>query len=252
MKQITKKYKNFLFNLKRKIIIDESLNGKLSLDELFNYYGTDKGSNVKNPYSENSSENHGHGFAKFYEKKFSDFKNETFNLLEIGTWEGASTAAFSNYFISSKIYGIDKNFKFKYRSNRVEFNNCDITNKKDLDKFENKFREKLFKVIIDDASHILSHMIFSLNYFFKYLEKGGYFVLEDFNAPNYFPSLNDSNNEEISIGELLENIKKKKKFKSKLISSYDQDFLFKNISKIEVFKGKTEISDIAFLKRKLE
>ena len=56
----------------------------------------------------------------------------------------------------------------------------------------------------------------------------------------------------LNIFQLLENIKNKKKFKSKLISSYDQDFLFKNISKIEVFKGKTEISDIAFLKRKLE
>ncbi len=250
MKEITKKYKNLLFNFKSKIEIDKVSIANKSLDDLFNYFGTDKGTNVKNPYSENSNEIHGHGFAKFYEKKFSKFRNEYFNLLEIGTWEGASTAAFANYFASSNIYGIDKNFKFKYKSRRIKFSNCDITNKNDLKKFENNFREKSFKIIIDDASHILSHMIFSLNYFFKYLEKGGYFVIEDFNAPKYFPSLDDSHGNEVFIDDILNKISKKKFFKSKLISKEDQEYLFKNISKIEVFKGRTKISDIAFIKRK--
>ena len=40
----------------------------------------------------------GHGFAKFYEKKLKEYKNKSFNMLEIGTWEGASTAAFINFF----------------------------------------------------------------------------------------------------------------------------------------------------------
>ena len=43
--------------------------------------------------------------------------------------------------------------------------------------------------------------------------------------------------------------KKKKQFKSKILSLEDQKFLFDNISKIDVFKGKTLISDIAFISK---
>ena len=39
------------------------------------------------------------------------------------------------------------------------------------------------------------------------------------------------------------------KFKSNILNDTDQDFLFKNISKVEYFKGKTNISDIAFLSK---
>ena len=52
MKEITKKYKNLLFNFKSKIEIDKVSIANKSLDDLFNYFGTDKGTNVKNPYSE--------------------------------------------------------------------------------------------------------------------------------------------------------------------------------------------------------
>ena len=33
-------------------------------------------------------------------------KNDTFNLLEIGTWSGASSAAFAIYFQNANIYGV--------------------------------------------------------------------------------------------------------------------------------------------------
>ena len=62
---------------------------------------------------------------------------------------------------------------------------------------------KQFKIIIDDGSHILSHIIKNLLFFFKYLEKGGYFVVEDFNAPRNYDYLNDSNNQELFFDEIL-------------------------------------------------
>ena len=37
----------------------------------------------------------GHGFDKFYEKHLSAFIDKKFDLLEIGTWKGASSAAFA-------------------------------------------------------------------------------------------------------------------------------------------------------------
>ena len=48
-----------------------------------------------------------------------------------------------------------------------------------LEKLKNEFMEKKFKVIIDDGSHILTHIIKNI-FFINYIEKGGYFIIEDF------------------------------------------------------------------------
>ena len=58
-----------------------------SLGEIFSYFGTDKGSNVKNQYDLNSDLIIGHGFDKFYEKHLAAFADKKFDLLEIGTWK---------------------------------------------------------------------------------------------------------------------------------------------------------------------
>ena len=250
MKEITKFYKRIAFNFKNKINLDiEDLNHK-SLNELFNHYGTDKGTEVLNPYSKESNELHGHGFAKFYEKEFKHYKNKKFNFLEIGTWEGASSAAFANYFPNAIIYCIDKNFRFKFKSKRITFFNCDINNKKDMNRFSSKFNNINFKIIVDDASHLLSDMIKSLKFFFKQLDSDGIFVIEDFNAPVYFDELNDTKGKELFMKNLLTNITKKKKFKSNILSNSDQEYLFKKVKNIKIFKGKTKISDIAFITKK--
>ena len=169
MKEITKVYKKLLFSFKNKIDIDKEANDSRSLDELFNYFGTDKGTKVINPYLHESNEILGHGFSKFYEKKISKFKYDIFKILEIGTWEGSSTAAFTVFFPNMKIYGLDKNFRFKFKSNRIVFNYCNINDPKDLDRFSSKHSAEKFKVVIDDASHILTDMIKSLKFFFKYV-----------------------------------------------------------------------------------
>ena len=103
MKEITKKYKKLVFKFKSKINLDINSIEYKSLDELFNFFGTDKGTSVVDPYTHGSKEELGHGFAKFYEENFIKYKKDIFNLLEIGTWEGASTAAFASFFPYSKI-----------------------------------------------------------------------------------------------------------------------------------------------------
>ena len=92
-------------------------------------------------------------------------------------------------------------------------------------------------------------MIFSLKFFFKYLDKKGIYIIEDFNAPVYFKELNDGKGNELLIKEIFNKIKKKQRFKSKILDNSDQDYLFKNISNVEYYKGKTNISDIAFLSK---
>ena len=51
MKKISWYYKFLVFNIKKKVNLDSLfINKKKSLNEIFNYFGTDKGTNVKNPY----------------------------------------------------------------------------------------------------------------------------------------------------------------------------------------------------------
>jgi len=255
MKKISWYYKFLVFNIKKKVNLDSLfINKKKSLNEIFNYFGTDKGTNVKNPYSKLSEKKIGHGFGEFYEKYFKKLKKNKFNFLEIGTWEGASLASFHYYFKNANIYGIDRNFKNKYASKRLEFKYCDTTNFSDLINLKKKFQKKKFKIIIDDGSHLLNDIIHNLKFFFKFLDKGGYYVIEDFNHPKYFHYLNDANNRELFVDKIIKNLKKKKFFKSKILSKKDQKFLWKNIKKINMHKGrmlnsKKNISDILFLKK---
>ena len=255
MRKISWYYKFLVFKLKKKIILDNFVfEKKKTLDHIFNYFGTDKGTQVKNPYSKKLKKNVGHGFGKFYEKYLKKFKKKKFNFLEIGIWEGASLASFHCYFRNAVIYGIDRNFKNKYKSKRIKFNYCDTTNPSDLEILEKKFKKKKFKIIIDDGSHLLSDILHNLKFFFKFLEKGGYYIIEDYNHPKYFSYLDDTNGKELFVNKVIENFRKKKLFKSEILSKNDQILFWKKIKKIYVHKGKTlksnrNISDILFLKK---
>ena len=77
----------------------------------------------------------GHGFSKFYEKKLINFKNKKINILEIGSYAGASAAAFVKYFPNSNIFCFDVNISnFKYRSKKIHVFGFDINNEKKLKK----------------------------------------------------------------------------------------------------------------------
>ena len=255
MRKISWYYKSFFFKIKTKVNLDKKNKiSKKSLNEIFNYYGSDKGTDVKNPYNKSSQNIIGHGFGGFYEKYFNKYKNNKFNFLEIGTWEGASLASFHNYFKKANIYGIDRNFKNKFYSKRLKFIYCDTTNSFDLKILKKKLKSNKFKIIIDDGSHLLNDIIHNLKFFFNFLENGGYYIIEDYNHPKYYPFLNNSKNKEILFDKIITNFKKKKKFKSKILNNHDQDFLFNKIQKIYVHKGimieqKKNVSDIVVIKK---
>ena len=124
-KRILKLYKELIFKFKRKINLDLKKLDILSLNELFNHFETDKGSSVRDPYSKSLNKSHqkliGHGYAKFYEFHLSNLRNKEIKLLEIGTWKGASIAAFYYYFSKAIIFCLDRNYKFQFKSNRINF-----------------------------------------------------------------------------------------------------------------------------------
>jgi SAM-dependent methyltransferase len=259
MNFLTKKYKSIIFRLKKKTDLDNLKIKKKNLNSLFNYFGTDKGNKLSNPYSKLKEKKlfRGHGFAKYYEKNFYKLKKKKLNILEIGVWKGASTASFYHYFKQSKLFAIDRNFKFEYLSKRIHFVFCDTTSKKDLNSLKNLMKSKKvlsFDIIIDDGSHILSDILKNLIFFFKLLKPNGIYVIEDYKHPNYYPQLNDLKNH-FFIDKVLFFLKNKKVFKSHILKKENISYLNKNIKNIIthegicIEKGKN-ISNIAFIYKK--
>ena len=84
----------------------------MSLDELFNIYGSDKANIFKKiPWT---------WFLKYYEK-IKKFKMKIKNI-EIGSYAGASAAAFVKYFKEFKSFLFDINISnFKYKSKIYQF-----------------------------------------------------------------------------------------------------------------------------------
>ena len=102
-----------------------------------------------------------------------------------------------------------------------------------------------FDLIIDDGSHNLSDILISLKLFFKFIKKGGLYIIEDFKHPNYY--YNNRNIDHILIDELLKNLENKEISVSNIISKNDQIYLINSIKKIEIFKGNLKDSDICLL-----
>jgi hypothetical protein len=256
-KIILKLYKELIFKFKKKIDLDLKKLDFVSLNELFNFFATDKGSAVNNPYSKNIDNLHtnimGHGYAKFYEFHFNHFKNKEIKLLEIGTWKGASVASFYYYFNKAIIFCLDRNYKFQFKSNRINFFYCNTRNSDDLKKFEdlliNKKSENL-DLIIDDASHIYSDILINFKNFFKKVKSGGFYVIEDFNHYKYYSYLDDSSFNSLEIEEIFKLLKSKQFFESDNLDKDFQNYCFNNILEISVHKGIQDDSYIAFIKKR--
>ena len=239
--------RNIIYQIKKKTSIDNDNLSKKSLDELFHHYGSDKADIFKKRNSK------GHGYSKFYSKYLNNLKNKNINILEIGSYAGASAAAFTQYFPKAKIFCFDINISnFEYQSKKIYVHGIDINNEKKVLKILNKIFDEnnfnFFDLIIDDGSHNLSDILFSFNFFFKYLKKDGTFIIEDFKHPNYYEY--NRNIDHILIDDLLKNIENKKFFNSSIINEKNQKELMDLIKKIDVSKGNLTDSDICFIKKK--
>ena len=239
--------RNFLYKFKKKTNIDLQANIDISsLDKLFSFYNTDKANVV------DGGRVIGHGFSMFYEKHLNYLRNAKINILEIGSFSGASAAAFAKYFPKAEIYCLDVNLlHFKFASSRIHEYGMDISNQKMMNKFLNKinFFDKIlaFDFIIDDGSHIQSEQLIALNFFYKFVKSSGFYIIEDYKFSNYFKHLNDV--DDLKIDEVINNINNKKNFKSKFLSDETIKTLLKDNIIIYEHKGNTKNSDIVFFKK---
>ena len=193
-----------------------------------------------------------HGYSEFYEQHLNFFKNKKINILEIGSFAGASAATFVKYFPSATIYCLDINLtNFKFISKNIKVFGLDVSKKSMISKFYKKIKisheTEYFDIIIDDGSHKLSEIIISLNTFFKNLKPGGFYVLEEFKYPNFYPHLDDC--PENKIDEILSCLKNKKKFNSNILSDEMIQYLLNFTEDIFQHRGLVKNSDIAFIKK---
>ncbi len=223
----------------------------LDLDALFIKFNCDKGSFFKI----NNQKVNTHKYSIFYEKYFSNIRENKMNILELGSHEGKGLAAFYFYFPNSSIIGANINpFQMKFKSNRIEEVYIDVSSEKILNNFSNYLDENL-DIIIDDASHNLKDIIISFSVLFKKLNRGGTYVIEDLDQFKAFKELNPYGSKELTPMQILYKIKEKKNFKSSFIREEDKKYLFENIENINIEKGSMiindlNISDIAFIKKK--
>ena len=238
--------RSLIYKLKKKDNIDLDGIKHSSLDKLFSHYGTDKSEYSKDKKTKT------HGFSKYYEKHLSFLKKKNIKILEIGSFSGASAAAFSKYFPNCEIYCLDINISnFKYYSKKIHVFGLNSSNPKMVSKFIKKIKDrdtlKYFDVIIDDGSHKQSDQLNALNHFYEYLVDGGFYIIEEYKFPNYFKHLNDVN--DIKIDELADHILKKKPFSSLLVSSKVINLLLATNKNVYKYKGNTDVSDIVFFEK---
>jgi len=179
-------------------------------------YNTLKKNNLKNlSYKFNYADWFSDHEAIWYNlfEKHGLFKKKI-NYLEIGTFEGRSTIFVLNYLKNVKVNIVDTfsgsdehqkiNFKKVYKNflkNTKSFEKKLSINKMPSDIFFNKNNKK-FDLIYIDGSHYVKDVMNDCINSFKYLNKNGIMIIDDF-MWNYYPKINEN-----PIGAILPFIKK--------------------------------------------
>lgn len=145
----------------------------MSLRDLMVGYGSDK-----------ASAEAAHEYCGAYEQHFGSSRLSVGRVLEIGVQTGASLYAWQDYFPSAQVFGIDIDPMPDVSGPRI----TTLLGSQDDPVFLRRIATQHgpFDIIIDDGSHVPSHIITSLETLFPYLVSGGTYVIED-TQTSYWP-----------------------------------------------------------------
>ena len=127
-----------------------------------------------------------HQYDKIYEKYFSSVRNDEVNILEVGTFRGASTAAFHEYFPNGNIYTIDifervdENDIPILNEDRVFYLKQDSTVEGVTESVEKAWPGVKFDFIIDDGAHHPLANALTLKNLMPHLKESGIYFIEDY------------------------------------------------------------------------
>jgi trans-aconitate methyltransferase len=128
----------------------------------------------------------GHNYTETYEKHFSPIREKNLKILEIGFGGGDSLKLWKEYFPNAEIYCIDNNLarieEYNYvHEEGIKIFYGDQSDASSLIESCNQMDVDQFDIIIDDGSHIASHITLTFNTLFeKYLSPGGLYFVEDY------------------------------------------------------------------------
>jgi spermidine synthase len=142
-----------------------------TFNALCNRLGSDKGDCMPN----------GNHYAHWYEKWFSDIREDVRSVLEIGTHNGGSARALCEYFPNSRVMTADIFDKTQLDSSRIRTRTLDQSSAAQLDDFVRKCSAlgERFDIILDDGSHDVSHQQLTFGKLFKTLNSRGVYIIED-------------------------------------------------------------------------
>lgn len=115
-----------------------------------------------------------HDYIKTYARHLTRRWNVDF--LEIGVFRGDSLMMWNEYFVDSRVFGVDVdlgNVSYPNLGNAVL---CDAT---DPSMFIEVFGDAEFDYVIDDGSHVLEHQIAAFDHLFQRIKPGGKYFVED-------------------------------------------------------------------------
>ena len=119
-----------------------------------------------------------HPYLLIYDKLFERFKDRENNILEIGVYKGDSLNLWAEYFINSRIYGIDPD---TWQIDIPLHPSIEVFT---ADAYETGMLKRLSKIgkfalIIDDGSHMKSNQQFVIRNYCNLLTDDGILIIED-------------------------------------------------------------------------
>jgi hypothetical protein len=138
----------------------------------------------KSPFAEKSvCAAHRKGYTAFYSFLLSQYESTPFKLAEIGIEQSASLLTWSEKYPHAEICMFDLedeklNKGKQYNLPNTSFYKIDVGNTNSINESFDSCN-KIFDIIIDDSSHLLSHQNNIIQCCYKYLKVGGVLVIED-------------------------------------------------------------------------
>jgi len=140
-----------------------------------------------------------HNYMPVYQQWFAPLRLKSVRLLEIGVGGydkpllgGDSLRMWKSFFPKGQITGIDIYDKSALKEDRIHIYQGDQSDKNFLREVAGK--EGPFDIIIDDGSHMQSHIITSFETLFPLMSPGGIYVIED-TQTSYLPKYEGSTSE---------------------------------------------------------
>lgn len=128
-------------------------------------YGTDKSSDY-------------HNYCEKYANYLPFERYSELNIMEIGVLNGQSIKTWKDYFYRANILGIDINPDCKqFEDNKIKIEIGSQADRDFLQQIKDTYAP--FDMILDDGSHMNSHVIFSFEHLFDSVKSGGVYIVED-------------------------------------------------------------------------